>query len=466
MLFYRMEFFFFFALVLTTAALARTPRARKCVLLFASYYFYAYWDWRLLPLLMLSTIINYLAGLGIGQAARAREHRKSLLVAAITFNLGILGFFKYFGFFCQSLQTILGPLGLHWGTINIVLPIGISFYTFQATSYVVDVYRGDIPPCRDLLDFALFKAFFPQLVAGPIVRAVDFLPQLQSDIRMSWPDTFVGFRQFTIGLFKKVFIADRLAVFVDPVFANAGVFDAGSTWLAVLAYGLQIYCDFCGYSDMAIGTARILGYRLPVNFRSPYLATSVSDFWHRWHITLSTWLRDYLYIPLGGSRAGERRTYLNLLLTMVLGGLWHGASWTFVCWGGFLGLALVGDKWVRTRVKLDHWPLTVRTILGWCITMLIVFTAWVFFRAPSLGDAFLILRQMYVHPSGISWYHPFAVSALVTVVVVHMLTAKGHLQLGQLLPDRIITPVVLFSIWWLVLAFPPQGFNPFVYFQF
>jgi len=466
MLFNQPEFILLFIALLIGLAVVKSPVLRRRMLLAASWYFYAYWDWRLLGLLIASTFVNYLIALGIGAAGSSVGRRKTLLVASVVYNLGLLGLFKYFNFFVESLGWILGPLGVRVGTLDIVLPIGISFYTFQAMAYVIDVHRGLIQPCRDFFNFALFIAFFPQLVAGPIVRATDLLPQLQLDVRLSWHDVFLGFRQFTIGLFKKLFIADRLAGFVDQVFANAGVFDGASTWLAVLAYGIQIYCDFSGYSDMAIGTARIMGYRLPENFDAPYVSTSITEFWRRWHITLSSWLRDYLYIPLGGSRKGRRRTYVNLLITMVLGGLWHGASWTFACWGTLHGLALAGDKWVHARLGSDRSCSPGGRLFGWLITMLIVFTGWVFFRAPSFHQAFLILDRMYVHPGGIAWYHPFAISVLVAMVVVHILVAADRLGLERLAPDRILSPVALFSMWWLVLAFPPEGFNPFVYFQF
>jgi alginate O-acetyltransferase complex protein AlgI len=467
MLFTQMEFFLFFGVVLACMAVFRNHRVRKRLLLIASYYFYAYWDWRFASLLIVSTVVDYSIARGLAHTTPPHR-RKMLLVISLVCNLGLLGFFKYFNFFIESLQVLFGSLGFHAGTLRIILPIGISFYTFQTLSYTIDVYRGRLEPCRNLFDFALFVAFFPQLISGPIVRASVFLPQLQTNVRLNGYDAFLGFRQFTIGLFKKVFIADHIALFVDYVFDNAGAFSAVSTWLAVLAYGLQIYCDFSGYSDMAIGTARVLGYHLPTNFRAPYLAASVTEFWHRWHISLSTWLRDYLYISLGGNRKGRARTYVNLMLTMVLGGLWHGAAWTFVTWGTLHGVALVFEKWLMARRGSAAAGAAVwgSRAVGWCVTMLIVFTAWVFFRAASFHQAFLMLRQMYGWAGGIAWYHPFTISILLWAVVVHMLVGAGILNLHRLAYNRLATPVALFSMWWLVLVFPPSGFTPFVYFQF
>ncbi len=467
MLFTQIEFFIFFGVVLASLLIVRPNGIRKRLLLVASYYFYAYWDWRFLSLILFSTFVDYFAALALGWTQQPRV-RKLLLLVTLVSNLGVLGFFKYYNFFVESLQAVFGSLGFHSGTLRIILPIGISFYTFQALSYTIDVYRRRLEPCRDPFDFALFVAFFPQLVAGPIVRASEFLPQLKSSAPLSWYGAFLGFRQFTFGLFKKVFIADRLAVYVDYVFENAGAFDGLTSWCATLAYGLQIYCDFSGYSDMAIGTARVMGYHLPTNFRLPYLATSVTDFWRRWHISLSSWLRDYLYIPLGGNRKGPTRMYVNLLVTMLLGGLWHGASWTFVVWGALHGVALAVEKALGRGFKVMAPSATWRLpgAIGWLVTMVIVFTAWVFFRAASFEQAFLMLRQMYGFSAGIAWYYPFALLAVPFVGAVYVLMAAHVISLRRLAYDRLVTPVVLFSMWWLILVFPVEGFKPFVYFQF
>lgn len=482
MLFSQIEFFFFFLLTLAVLRLLPNHRLQKLYLLVASYYFYAYWDWRFLGLILFSTAVDYVVGLSLARTEEERK-RKILLLLSLVANLGLLGFLKYFNFFVGSLAPLLRTLGLHPGTLQIILPVGISFYTFQTLSYTIDVYRRRIPPCRDPFDFALFVAFFPQLVAGPIVRAAEFLPQLETPRQLSWLRLFEGFRQFVYGLFKKVFLADRLALFVDPFFANPGAFDCLTTWLGVIGYGIQIYCDFSGYSDMAIGIARTLGYDFSENFNHPYLATNIQDFWRRWHISLSTWLRDYLYIPLGGNRLGTVRTYINLLLTMLLGGLWHGAYWRFIVWGGIHGVALALTRLLAPYLDSARVPLFLRSLwqgLGWLVTMVIVAVAWVFFRAQEIPpppadlyhvasgfqEAALILRQMFVPVGGISWLHPFAVFAVCWTVATHILAASPWRHWKELPPDRWYGPGILFLLLWLVIEFAPQGFQPFVYFQF
>jgi alginate O-acetyltransferase complex protein AlgI len=456
-----------FTLCLAFLGLVRHRRAGKVFLLLASYYFYAFWDWRFLGLILASTLCDWLVGLGLGRA-RAPRPRRLLLATSLGVNLGLLGFFKYYNFFVSGLAALLAPLGWHPGTLEIVLPVGISFYTFQTLSYTIDVYRGRLAVCRDPLDFALFVGFFPQLVAGPIVRAADFLPQLAAPRRLDWERAFLGFRQFTCGLFKKVFIADRLAVFVDEVFANAGGHDGPTTWLAVLAYAVQIYADFSGYSDMAIGTARWLGFDLRENFDHPYLARSPREFWQRWHISLSTWLRDYLYIPLGGSRRGPRRTWLNLMITMLLGGLWHGAALHFVAWGAWHGLALAAQRGIAARLggPPGDGRRRLRAAAGWAVTMLVVLVGWVLFRAESFAQALLVLRQMFAPAPGVAWPHPFALLAVALVAGGHVLQVRWPGR-DRLLPAAAwTTPVILFLLLWLAAAFPPRGFNPFIYFQF
>lgn len=347
----------FFLVVFTAYWSLRTRTSRHILLLVASYIFYMTWNPWLVTLIVGSTLLDYSVALGLEKLPTQR-HRKLLLTASILGNLGILVLFKYADFFIVSLRTMLESAGIHTNlsTLSLILPVGISFYTFQTLSYTIDVYRREIPATRSLIDFALFVAFFPQLVAGPIVRASDFLPQLATVKRFNWDRLSSATVLFLIGLTKKVLIADNLATLVDPVFAQPERYVTRDLWIAMFCYGGQIFCDFSGYTDMAIAVARAMGFDLCENFRSPYLATSLPDFWRRWHISLSTWLRDYLYIPLGGSRFSRWLTYRNLMITMLLGGLWHGASWTFVVWGAIHGLALAVTKRInelRSATRVD-----------------------------------------------------------------------------------------------------------------
>jgi alginate O-acetyltransferase complex protein AlgI len=328
-LFIEARFIGFFAAVFLVHWALRHNGARKAFLLAVSYVFYGFWDWRFLSLIAVSTAIDYVAALKIPSAGSAGE-RRAWLVSSLAANLGILGFFKYFNFFVDSAAVALAAIGIDVGrrTLEIILPVGISFYTFQTMSYTVDVYRGQLRPCRRFLDVALFVAFFPQLVAGPIVRAREFLPQLETPRRLAAVEVRPLCVLFLVGFVKKACIADNLAPFADPYFQNPGAYTAASAWLALILFSIQIYGDFSGYSDMAVALAGLLGYRIPRNFRNPYLSSNIAELWRRWHITLSTWLRDYLFVPLGGFRRHSRlATGRNLLITFALGGLWHGAAW-------------------------------------------------------------------------------------------------------------------------------------------
>lgn len=332
MIFSSFEFFVFLGLLLTI--LAACPKVfRSQVLLLASWWFYAAWDPRFLLLILFVSGVGYVCGLGIWAHRGNKRKAWRVMWVGVGAMLAVLAYFKYTNFLLDSLLPMFSLNGSDFHQ-NIVLPVGLSFFTFQVISYLVDVYREEIEPSRSLREFCLYVAFFPQLVAGPIVRAKDFLPQLQHHIVLNHEYLYLGAQVFALGFVQKIFIADRLAEFVDPVFAHPGLFDAATLWLGLFAYSVQIFCDFSGYSHMAFGIALILGFRLPENFRMPYLAESIAEFWHRWHISLSSWLRDYLYIPLGGSRCSEPRVHANLMITMLLGGLWHGASWNFVLWGG------------------------------------------------------------------------------------------------------------------------------------
>ena len=338
MIFSDAEFWRFFAVVFLLYAIL-PHRGQNWLLLGASYVFYGAWDWRFLGLLMFSTTADY----GIGRALEASRDpvlRQRIVILSVMMNLTFLGFFKYFNFFTQSFIDLAQGLGFQPDpfTLSIALPVGISFYTFQSMSYTIDVYRGDLKPCRNFFDFALFVAFFPQLVAGPIVRATHLLPRVLAPRVLSWEDMGRGAVLCLTGLIKKIVIADGLAPLVDTVYGGGSADPTGAqVAFATWAFALQIYCDFSGYTDIARGVAKILGFELPVNFAQPYFATNPQEFWRRWHISLSTWLRDYLYISLGGNRGGRVKTYRNLFLTMLLGGIWHGAAWNYVLWGAYQG---------------------------------------------------------------------------------------------------------------------------------
>lgn len=459
--FAQIEFIVFLAVVVLANARIARPTPRKVLLLAASYYFYAYWDYRFAGLLIFSTLLDYTIGGLLGKIGN-RSVRGALLITSLVGNLGLLGFFKYYNFFIDSARTLLGDWGLGDGTLSIILPIGISFYTFQTLSYSIDVYRGKIAPCRSLLDFAVYVAFFPQLVAGPIVRASEFLPQL-SRMLIPRPDqVYSGLMQMLRGFVKKVLIADHLATMVDPVFASPELFSWPTVVLAVFAYAGQIYGDFAGYSDIAIGSARLLGFELPENFDHPYLSRSPGDFWRRWHITLSTWLRDYLYIPLGGNRVGPLQTYRNLMITMTLGGLWHGASWNFVIWGVWHGLALC----LTRRWPTDHDCGRFRVGIQTAITFAIVLIGWTVFRTATIDQFATLWTQLLVPSPGLLWLPPLPLIALSLMVLEHLIWLSPHRHLLLLPRDRASTPwLVGFAIAALVL-FSPSGFRPFVYFQF
>lgn len=459
--FAQLEFIVFLAIVVLANSRISNPTSRKILLLVASYYFYAYWDYRFAGLLVFSTLLDYTIGKLLGRIDRIAV-RHMLLITSLVGNLGLLGFFKYYNFFIESAQTIFGHWGISGTTLNIILPIGISFYTFQTLSYSIDVYRRTLQPCRNLLDFALYVAFFPQLVAGPIVRASEFLPQLSRMLRPQPAQVYSGLAQLLRGFVKKVLIADHLAALADPVFAAPDLYAWPTVVLAVLAYTGQIYGDFSGYSDIAIGSARLLGFELPENFRHPYLARSPGDFWRRWHITLSTWLRDYLYIPLGGNRVGPFFTYRNLLITMTLGGLWHGASWNFVIWGIWHGMMLC-----LTRTwKIDPLASLPRRIFETGFTFAIVVFGWTLFRTSSIEQFLTLWSQILTPNSGLLWLPPLPLIALALLILEHAIWLSRYRPLLDLPSDRWTTPWLVGFALAALAIYAPTGFRPFVYFQF
>lgn len=393
MLFTSPVFVLFLLVVLVASRLPLRWGASKAFLLLASYFFYASWNPPFVLLLAGSTLVDFFAALRM-HAARTPAGKRAWLIVSLVSNLGVLAGFKYATFAANTVVSLAGLTGFELAepAFSIILPVGISFYTFQTLSYTIDVYRGRLVPTRNLVDFALFVSFFPQLVAGPIVRASTFLPQLEAPRRATSPMLAWGGLLFMVGLFKKAFLAD---VVFAPVTNHAFFHDMGTfmAWMGVWSFAGQIYCDFSGYTDMAIGCALMLGFHLPDNFRAPYGAVGFSDFWRRWHISLSTWLRDYLYVPLGGNRKGRVRTSINLMLVMLIGGLWHGASWMFVVWGGLHGLYLSAERVIR-KLAGDFKPGALLKPLLAFVTFQLVCVAWLFFRAPDIGRAWTMLQAM------------------------------------------------------------------------
>lgn len=398
MLFNSYTFLIFFVIVFTLYMMPFSWRVRKLILLIASYIFYAAWNPPFVALLWISTVADwYLAKWMF--LANTIAKKKLMLYASLGINLGMLSFFKYADFIAQNFVNTAGHFGLNyappeWG---IILPVGISFFTFQTLSYTFDVYRGKLKPWHSFLDYAMYVTFFPQLVAGPIVRAADFLPQCLEASKVTLQRFGWGISLFVIGMFSKVVIADGfMAPIVDKVYLSSSNPTFLEAWLGTFAFAMQIFGDFAGYSTCAIGIALCFGFILPDNFRFPYAAVGFSDFWRRWHISLSSWLRDYLYIPLGGNRKGKLRTQINLLLTMLLGGLWHGASWNFVIWGALHGGYLVGERWIKAIMPAHRmwvtWPVQM-IIAG--ITFLLVCIAWVFFRSTTLDQSLSFIQIMF-----------------------------------------------------------------------
>ncbi|ADW70307.1 MBOAT family O-acyltransferase [Granulicella tundricola] len=398
MLFVELRFFLFFAVVLAIYWSLRSNDHRKWFILFASYYFYGSWDWRFAAMLLALSAADWFFALRISQT-EARRPRKLYVIASLTMNLSVLAFFKYFHFFTGSAIALAEALKFHLDepTLKIILPVGVSFFTFQSLSYTIDVYRNEIPAVPSLRDYLMFSSFFPQLVAGPIVRPKYFVPQMDGLRSISLTDVKAMMYLFLLGYIKKVCIADNLSPFVDQVFNHPAAYSAFSSINATWLYTIQIFCDFSGYSDMAIAVAGLLGYKLVLNFDAPYLAVSIQDFWRRWHISLSSWIRDYIYISLGGRMKWRILTYRNLLITMLAGGLWHGAAWTFVAWGGAHGASQVIHQEFKRHFPITERQQPWRNLAGWFLTLNFVCLCWILFRSPNFPVAWLMIRR-YLFP--------------------------------------------------------------------
>jgi alginate O-acetyltransferase complex protein AlgI len=454
-------------------------RGQNILLLGASYFFYGWWDWRFLGLILLSTLVDYFCAHVIDQSDSPARRRTALTVS-IVLNLGFLGFFKYFNFFIDSFAAMMHTAGISVSdtTLQILLPPGISFYTFQAVAYIVDVYHRRLKPADSLVDYGLFISLFPHLIAGPIQRPSHLLPQVQAVRVFDKERVYGGLQLIAMGLFRKVVIADNCALLADAAFSGR----LGEPNLAVLAIGAyafawQIYGDFSGYSDIARGSAQLMGFHFMVNFRQPYLATSLQDFWRRWHISLSTWLRDYLYIPLGGSRHGEARTYRNLMTTMLLGGLWHGANWTFVIWGGIHGLGLSIERFIRRifggeeqspEVTAESRGGALSVWLNRILIFHLVCLSWIFFRAPSVQEAFAMLAGI----GNLVWIPEYGTAfAFLAAFSIPMLLLdlvnerRGEEYLFERLSAQTRAAVAMSLVLGAVM-FAGSSVNAFIYFQF
>ncbi len=445
----------------------RTCSVLNTFLVLASYIFYGWWNPWFIFLMLGITVVNYACGRLIGLPGISRRLSLSIVTSAIVVSLGTLGFFKYFLFFEANLNQVLTWFGADTvRVLAITLPIGISFYTFHALSYTIDVYRGTAPPVRSFIDFACYIALFPQLVAGPIIRYNTVADQLVSRSH-TWEKFGSGVTLFILGFSKKILLANPIGPVADATFAARSL-SAPDAWFGALAYAFQIYFDFSGYSDMAIGLGRMIGFEFPRNFDAPYKAESITDFWRRWHISLSTFLRDYLYIPLGGNRMGAGRTYVNLIVVMLLGGLWHGANWTFVAWGAYHGILLAFERFRGKRSALEQWPRPVRV----AATFVLVLISWVLFRSASLHEAMNYLGAMIgqggsspgllLMPALLYTQNTLLIMAIGAVVVA--CPVQAHEWSRQVTWPKAIVVQQLFCV--SLLAMFSQSFNPFLYFQF
>ncbi|MFW5795034.1 MAG: MBOAT family O-acyltransferase [Bacillota bacterium] len=489
MIFNSLQFIIFFIIVITAYFILKS-KYRWILLLAASYYFYMSWNPAYIILIILSTVIDYYASLKMGEVEKKSQRRKYLILSLLV-NLGLLFFFKYYNFFNNSFTTVLRNFNLSIGLPNFefLLPVGISFYTFQTLSYTIDVYRGDKEPEKHFGIFALYVSFFPQLVAGPIERSTRLLPQFKKEFEFNSSRVTSGLQLMLWGYFKKVVVADRLALYVNGVYNNLEGLSGITLILATFFFAFQIYCDFSGYSSIAIGAAKTMGFDLMTNFKRPYFSKSIPEFWRRWHISLSTWFKDYLYIPLGGNRVTKMRYYFNLFFTFLVSGLWHGAAWTFVIWGalhGFYQIFSLITSDLRSKIKekigLSKFPFLDK-IMQISITFTLVNFGWIFFRANSLSDALYIINNLFVSlGSQLSSWESFKAAvvgyglnqyelilAFVVIIImesIHLLQRNGSVR--KLLEKKplVFRWAAYYFMIIIILAFGAYGEAEFIYFQF
>lgn len=464
MLFNSLEYLYFFTAVFLFywALTKKKVHYQNTLLLVASYVFYGWWDYRFLGLILFSTVIDFFLAKSI-HSTKKINLKKTLLIFSLVVNLGVLGLFKYFNFFIESWVNFIDLLGYKiksTSALSIILPVGISFYTFQTLSYTIDVYYKRLQPTTSFVNFATFVSMFPQLVAGPIERAKNLLPQIENPRQFSKTKTLNGLSLILWGLFKKIVVADSLAPLVDRIFENPTLYEGGTLLLGLFYFTFQIYCDFSGYSDIAIGTAKCFGFEFKTNFNYPYFAKNISDFWRRWHISLSSWFRDYVFIPLGGSKVSNAKFIRNILVVFLVSGLWHGANWTFVFWGLAHALIYFITRYAPLLPKNIPWKKTITSSL----TFVSVMFAWVFFRSPSISFAFDYLKELFLNFS----LPLFPLKGLCYIIMLLFLDFSFQRDPQNIFSHfsvykRQLVVVFLFVFIWVHFSFSPKNF---IYFQF
>jgi alginate O-acetyltransferase complex protein AlgI len=476
MLFNSIEFLLFLPaiFILYWFVFNKNLKYQNSLILVSSYVFYGWWDYRFLSLVFLSTIVDYVIGLNISNQS-SKKKQKLLLWVSVLFNLSVLGFFKYYNFFVDSWVELFSSVGYEiksvW-TLNIILPVGISFYTFQTMSYTIDIYRKKLEPTKDFISFASFVSFFPQLVAGPIERASNLLPQILKKREFQYEQGIQGLRLILWGMFKKVVIADSLAPIVDDIFSNYQDFGGGTLWLGAIYFAFQIYCDFSGYSDIAIGTSKLFGFELMSNFKFPYFSRNIGEFWRRWHISLSTWFRDYLYIPLGGSKEGKWKSLKNIIIIFLVSGFWHGANWTFIFWGLFHSILFLPTFMFNKNRKYTSSIIAVNTLLpslkefiNVVTTFLLVTIGWVFFRSESIGDSFSYLSSMDFNINSFTHLSPKLVFYILTLILVEWTQRFDERNLFFNFPKLIFRIFVIICVFLILINFKKES-QQFIYFDF
>lgn len=480
MLFNSIEFLLFLPIVfiLYWFIFNRNIKLQNLIIFLSSYLFYGWWDYKFLSMIFLSTIVDYFIGLMIFNNSNERR-RKILLFCSLLFNLGVLGFFKYYNFFVDSWIDLVGLVGYEiksvW-TLNIILPVGISFYTFQTMSYTIDIYRRKLKPTRDFISFASFVSFFPQLVAGPIERATNLLPQILNTRKFKYAQATQGLNLILWGMFKKVVIADSLGPVVDNIFRNHETYGGLTLWIGAIYFSFQIYCDFSGYSDIAIGTAKLFGIKLMENFKIPYFSRNIGEFWRRWHISLSTWFRDYLYIPLGGSKEGNGKAIRNIFIIFLVSGFWHGANWTFLAWGLFHSILFIPSflfntnrKYVTSVIAENSYFPSTKEALESITTYILVVISWVFFRSENLTSSFFYLKKMFF-----DFELNFQAIEIKYVIFILILLLTEYLDRNSKLfenrfnKNKYLNKLIKWFILLLTIKYFLQnlGMNQFIYFQF